>query len=70
MVEGKATGCRYVEGRGWQVIVEGQESQRFYVDPLAALSDASRVLEGRIRGRVGRVRRPRSVEAVAVNEAG
>lgn len=62
------SGAQFVPERGWQVIVEGAPTARFYVDPLAALSDAARTLEARMRARTGRSRRRPAIEADAANE--
>ena len=47
-------GATFVPGRGWNVIIEGAPTARFYPDILAALSDVSRTVEDRITARAGK----------------
>ena len=50
-------GVSFVPGRGWNVVIEGEPTARFYPDILAALSDCARTVEDRITARAGKAGR-------------
>lgn len=52
-MKGGFTGATFVPGRGWNVVIDGTPTVRFYVDILSALSDVSSTVEARIRAQVG-----------------
>lgn len=47
-------GINFVPGRGWNVIIDGKPTARFYIDAPAALSDCWRTVELRLQALAGR----------------